>query len=136
MQRFIKRTMYIHRFYPTAGCTTKLPFTSRYILKIYNTDNKLLLCCLIAYLHPAPLNSSRVNNYNKPEFINEIKLPKIRPPYGYKDLQIIQEMNKDKVLFNEFNLKKELLILYKSVLTILRDVLSYTGTIIIYFVKM
>ena len=28
MQRFIKRTMYIHRFYPTGGCTTELPFTS------------------------------------------------------------------------------------------------------------
>ena len=33
MQRFIKRTMYIHRFYPSGWCTTKVPFTSRYILK-------------------------------------------------------------------------------------------------------
>ena len=31
MQRFIKRTMYIYRFYPTGGCTTELPFTSMYI---------------------------------------------------------------------------------------------------------
>ena len=34
MRRFIKGTMYIHRFYPTGGCTTELPFTSRYILHI------------------------------------------------------------------------------------------------------
>ena len=107
MQNFIKRTMYIQRFYPTAGCTTKLPFTSRYILNIHNTDNKLLLGCLIAYLDPAPLNPSRVNNYNKPEYIIEIKLPKKRPPYRYKDLQKIQEMNKDKKLFHEFNLNKK-----------------------------
>ena len=53
MQRFVKRTMYIHRFYPTGGCTTELPFTSRYILNIHNTDNKCLLWSLIAYLHPA-----------------------------------------------------------------------------------
>ena len=26
MQRFVKRTMYIHRFYSSGGCTTKLPF--------------------------------------------------------------------------------------------------------------
>ena len=45
--------MYIHRFYPTGGCTTELQFTSRYILNIHNTDNKGLLWCLIAYLHPA-----------------------------------------------------------------------------------
>ena len=43
MQRFIKRTMYIHRFYPTGACTTELPFTSIYILHIHNTDNKCLL---------------------------------------------------------------------------------------------
>ena len=43
MQRFIKRTMYIHRFYPTRGCTTELPFTSRYIRNIKNTDNNCLL---------------------------------------------------------------------------------------------
>ena len=46
MQRFIKRTMYIHRFYPTVGCTTELPFTSSYIVNIKNTDNKCLLWCL------------------------------------------------------------------------------------------
>ena len=49
MQRFVKRTMYIHMFYPSNGCTTELLFTSRYILNIHNTDNK----CLIVYLHPA-----------------------------------------------------------------------------------
>ena len=53
VQRFIKRTMYIHMFYPTGGCITKVPFTSRYILSIHNTDNKCLLLCLIAYLHSA-----------------------------------------------------------------------------------
>ena len=68
--------MYIHRFYPTCECTTELPFTSRYILILKNTDNDCLLWCLIAYLHPAPVNPSRVNNYNKPEYINEMKLPK------------------------------------------------------------
>ena len=62
---------------------------------------------------PTPLNPSRVNNYNKLEYINEIKLPKIPPPYAYKDLQKIKEMNKHKVLFNVLNLKKiKLLILY------------------------
>ena len=70
MQGFVKRTVYIHSFFPTAGCTTKVPFTSRYILNINNTDNKSLLCCFIAYLHPAPHNPNRVNNYNKPEYIN------------------------------------------------------------------
>ena len=101
MQRFIKRTMYIHRFYPTGGCTTKVPFTSRYILNIHNTDNKSLLWCLIDYLHPAKDHPYIVSNYNKPilmnKYINEIKLPKIQPAYGYEDLQKIQEMNKDKV---------------------------------------
>ena len=28
MQRFVKRTMYIHRFYSTGACTTVLPFAS------------------------------------------------------------------------------------------------------------
>ena len=107
MQRFIKRTMYIHRFYPTGGCTTELPFTCRYILNIKNTDNKCLLWCLIAYLHPAKDNQYRVSNYNKPEYINEIKLPNgITPPYDYYHLKKIQELNKDKVLFNVFNLNK------------------------------
>ena len=81
MQRFIKRAMYIHRFYPSGECDTELPFTSRYILNIHNNDNKCLLWCLIAYLHPAPHNTSRVSNYNKPEYINEIKLPiGVTPP--------------------------------------------------------
>ena len=86
--------------------TTELPFTSRYKLNIKNTDNNCFLWCLIAYLHPAKYNSNKVSSCNKPEYINEIKLPKILPPYGYKDLQKRQEMNKDKVLFNVFNLNK------------------------------
>ena len=85
MQRFVKGTMYKHRFYPTGGCTTELPFESNFIINIPNNDKKCLLWCLIAYLHPAPHNPNRVRNYNKPEYINEIKLPKIPPPYGYKD---------------------------------------------------
>ena len=43
MQKFVKRTMYIHRFYPSGSCSTELSFTSRYILNTYNTDNKCLL---------------------------------------------------------------------------------------------
>ena len=107
MHRFIKRTTYIHRFYPSGGCDSELPFTSRYILNIHNSDNKCLLWCLIAYLHPAPQNPSRVSNYNKPEYINEIKIPNgVTPPYHYYHLPKIQELNKDKVLFNVFNLNK------------------------------
>ena len=105
-QRFIRRTMYIHRFYPNGGCTTKVPLASRYIFYIPNADSKYLFWCLIAYLHPAEDHPNRISNYNKLEYIIEIKLPKIPPPYGYKDLQKIQEMNKDKVLFNVFNLNK------------------------------
>ena len=114
LQTFIKITMYIHSFYPSGGCDTELPFTLRYILNIHNTDNKCLLWCLIAYLHPAPHNPCRISNYNKPEYINEIKLPiRITPPYYYYHLKKIQELNKDKVLFNVFNLYKiKLLILY------------------------
>ena len=106
MQRFVKRTMYIHRFNPTGGCTTELPFTSRYIPNIHNTDNKCLLWCLIAYSHPASRDPNRVSKYNKPEYINEIKLPKLPPPYDYYHLQKIQELNKDKILFNVLNLNK------------------------------
>ena len=106
MQRFIKRTMYIHRFYPSGGCDTELPFTSRFILNIHNTDNKCLLWWLIAYLHPAKDNPSRVSIYNKPEYINELKLQKLPPPYDYYHLKKIQELNKDKLLFNVFNLNK------------------------------
>ena len=73
LQRFIKRNMYIHRFYPSGGCTTMVPFTFRYILNIYNTDNKYLLWCLIAYLHPAKDHPNKVSNYNKLEFFNETK---------------------------------------------------------------
>ena len=107
MQRFIKRTRYIHRFYPSGGCDNELPFTSRYILNIHNSDNKCLLWCLIAYLHPAPHNPSRVGNYNKSEYINEIKLPKgVTPPHDYYHLKKTQELKKDKLLFNVFNLNK------------------------------
>ena len=61
--------MYIHRFYPSGGCDTELPVTSRYILNINNTDNKCLLWCLIAYLPPASRDPNRVSKYNKPEYI-------------------------------------------------------------------
>ena len=78
-----------------------------YKLNIHNSDNKCLLWCLIAYLHPALHNPSRFSNYNKPEYINEIKLPNgVTPPYDYYHLKKIQELNKDKVLFNVFNLNK------------------------------
>ena len=106
MQRFVKRTMYIHRFFPTGGCTTELPFTSRYIPNINNTDNNCLLWCLIAYLHPASRDPNRVCKYDEPEYINEIKLPKLPPPYDYYHLKKIQELNKDKIFFNVFNLNK------------------------------
>ena len=85
------------------GYTTKVPFTSRYMFNIHNTDNKCLLWCLIAYLHPAKDHPNIFSNYNNAEYINEIKLPKLAPPYGYKELQKIQELNKDKVLFNVLN---------------------------------
>ena len=65
MQRFVRRTMSIHRFYPSGGCTTKVPFASRYIFNILNTDSKCLLWCLTAYLHPANDHSNNVSNYNK-----------------------------------------------------------------------
>ena len=106
MQRFVKRTMYIRRFYPTGGCTTELPFKSRYMLNKHNTDNKCLLLCLIAYLHPASRDPNRVSKYNKPEYINEIKLPKLPPPYDFYHLKKIQDLNKDKVLFKVYNLNK------------------------------
>ena len=35
--------MYIHSFYPAGGCTTKIPFTSRYIPNIHSIDNKCLV---------------------------------------------------------------------------------------------
>ena len=113
MQRVIKRTKYKHRFYPSGGCTTKLPFASRYTLNIKNTDIKCLPWCLITFIHPAKDQPNIVSNYNKPEYIHEIKLPKIPSPYGYKDLQKIDVMNKDKIFFNVFNLNiKKRLILY------------------------
>ena len=107
MQRFIRRTMFKHRFYPSGGCDTELPFKSRYAFNIHNTDSKCLLWCLISYLHPAKDHQNRVIKYNKPEYINEIKLPNgVTPPYDYYHLKKIQELNKDKVLFNVFNLNK------------------------------
>ena len=107
MQIFVKRTMYIHRFYPSGGCGTELPFTSRYILNIHNTDNKCLLWCPNAYLHPASRDPNRVSEYKKPEYINEIKIPNgVIPPYDYYHLKKIQELNKDKILFNVFNINK------------------------------
>ena len=44
MQGFIKRTMSIHRFYPTGGCTTKVQFKSRYIYLIYIILIKNVYC--------------------------------------------------------------------------------------------
>ena len=75
------------------------------MLNIHNTD-KFLLWCLIAYLHPASRDPNRVSKYNKPEYINEIKLPKLPPPYDYYHLKKIQELNKDKILFKVFNLNR------------------------------
>ena len=42
----------------------------------------------------------------KPEYINEIKLPKLPLPNDYYHVKKIQELNKDKILFNVFNLNK------------------------------
>ena len=44
--------------------------SSRYILNIHNTDNKCLLWCLLALLHPAKDHPNIVSNYNKPESFN------------------------------------------------------------------
>ena len=84
------------------------------MLNIHITDNKCLLWCLIACIHPASRDPNRVSKYKKPEYINDIKLPKLPPPWGtktggpydYYHLQKIQELNKDKILFNVFNLNK------------------------------
>ena len=62
--------------------------------------------CLIAYLHPASRDPNRISKFYKPEYINEIKLPKLPPPYDYYHLKKVQEMNKDKILFKAFNLNK------------------------------
>ena len=109
-QRFVKRTLYIHMFYPSGGCTTELPFTSRYILNIHNTDKKCLLWFLIAYLHPASRDPNRVTKYNKPEYFIETKLPKLPPLYDNYHSKKIQELNKDKMLFNVVNLNKNRII--------------------------
>ena len=75
--------MYIHRFYPSVGCDTELPFASRYIFNVHNTCNKCLLWFLIAYPHPASRYPNRFSKYNKPEKINEKKLPNgVIPPYN------------------------------------------------------
>ena len=75
MQIFIKRTKYIHSFYPSCGCRAERPFTSNRIINIKHTVSNCFLWCLIAYLHPANHHPNRVSNYNKPEYMNEIKLP-------------------------------------------------------------
>ena len=129
MQRFVKKTMYIHRFYPSGGCDTELPFTSRYILNIHSTDNKCLLWRLIAYLHPASRDPNRVSKYNEPEYINEIKLPNgVIPPYDYFHLKKTQELNKDKILFNVFNLNKN-----KTINPVLINHNDPKGCIILYW---
>ena len=115
MHRFIKRTMYIDKCYPAGGCTIKLPCTSRYILNIHNT---------------AKGSPNRVNNYINPDYIIEIKLPKIATPWGYKDLQKIQEINKDKVLFSVFNLNK-----FKTVYLVLINHNDPKGCNILYWVN-
>ena len=43
MQRFVKRTMCIHRFYPKGGCHVEFPFQSRFLLNINNNDNKMVV---------------------------------------------------------------------------------------------
>ena len=71
-QNFILRTMYVHRFYPTAGCYTDLPFKSRYLLIIQNDDGFCLLQNLIAYLQIANINRHKISNYNNQEYTNEL----------------------------------------------------------------
>ena len=51
---------------------------------------------LIAYLHPVSRDPNRVSKYNKSEYINEIKLTKLPPPYDYYHLKKIQELIKIK----------------------------------------
>ena len=62
--------------------------------------------CLIAYLYPVSRDPNRVSKYNKPEYIIKQNLPKLPPPYDYYHLKKVQELNKDKILFNVFNLNK------------------------------
>ena len=50
-------------------------------------------------------HSNRFNDFNKSEYVNEIKLPDI-PPYNLTLLKTIQELSKSKVLFNITNLIK------------------------------
>ena len=50
--------------------------------------------------------TNRVSNYNKSEYINEMKLSDIPPPYDLKLLKKIQELNKHIVLFNVFDLNE------------------------------
>ena len=66
---------------------------SRAVINIKNADNNCLLLRLIAYLHPAINNTSRVNNSIQPEYNNETKLPDIGPTYDYNQIQKISEKN-------------------------------------------
>ena len=51
--------------------------------------------------------TKRVSNYNKSEYINEMKLSDIPPPYDLKLLKKIQELHKHTVLFSLFDLKED-----------------------------
>ena len=51
MQRFVKRTVYINRFYHNGGRDVKSTFVSRYILNIKNIDNKCFLWCFILLIY-------------------------------------------------------------------------------------
>ena len=80
---------------------------ANYRLNKKNNDEFSLLWCLIAYLHAAKEHPNNVCNYNKLDYTKEIKLPKSSPPYGYKELQKIQEFNKDNILFNTFKVNEK-----------------------------
>ena len=109
MERFVTRTMYTHRFSPSGCYTTELPFSSRYVLNIHYTDNKCLVWCLIVYLHHASCDPNRVSRYNKPEYIIEIKLPKLPHSYvmlPYPDAISKTLSDKECVTLNKFGLKR------------------------------
>ena len=65
-------TMYIHSFYSTGGCYAELPSKSKLRVTWKNNDEECLLCCLIAYQHPAKHTAERMSNSNKPEYFIEI----------------------------------------------------------------
>ena len=91
MQRFDKRTMYIHIFYPTGGCHAEQPFNSNK-KNMKKNDEECLLWCLIAYLHPAEHKLEKVRNYNESEYIIETTLPNVIPTYDLNILKQIQEL--------------------------------------------